>query len=118
VEVAAEIFSAGGDLPVLAAPVMTSSVDCYAVLRPSSDDLGESTMKVELLCLLVVSPWLWRTDPNPPGVLGLGGVAGLVPRLWVPSCDEYRGDATVVSLGSGVLVSRPHGILAALGTGW
>jgi hypothetical protein len=55
---------------------------------PSSDDPNALTMEVELLRLVVVPSWLRLSDPHLPGVFVLGVVAGLVPRLCVPGCDD------------------------------
>jgi hypothetical protein len=69
----------GGDLSLLVAPVMTSTLGGGPVLRPSSEVPDALKMELELLRLVVVPQWLRRPDPDPPGVLRLEGVAGLVP---------------------------------------
>jgi hypothetical protein len=81
------------------------------VLRPSRDDPDASTMEVELLRLVMVPPWLRRLDPDPPEVLGLGRVAGLVPQLWLLFYDNGLVMPSSVGLGSGGQVSRLRGIV-------
>jgi hypothetical protein len=111
VTAAAGIFSTGGNLPLLEAPVKTSIVGGGMVLRPSKNDPDALTVGVDLLGLVVAksrSDWglePWRGCGYGTTVMGVG---------------LLRWTSTVVMppLLALQVVAQSPGLVALLGQQW